>query len=226
MVQIYKCSIKCFAFIMALITKLMRKTKPFIWTIKCQEAWNHIKKKYMETPIMIPPNWQMEFHVHTDASLLAMGAMLAYNPTSKYDQPIVYASRLLNKVKQNYITTEIETLVMVYALYKFKHFLFGNKFVFYVIHIALVYLVNKPQVLGRIARWLLLFLEYEFIVVYKPSKTHVVIDVLSRLPDSSEPLGVPNQTMDMSLFYVKPVWMQEVKTYIETDQMPETLNLT
>ncbi len=38
MVQFYKCFIKNFAFIMALITKLMRKTKPFIWTIECQEA--------------------------------------------------------------------------------------------------------------------------------------------------------------------------------------------
>jgi hypothetical protein len=39
----------------------------------------------METPILIPPNWQLEFHVHTYASLLAIGAMLAQNPTSKYD---------------------------------------------------------------------------------------------------------------------------------------------
>jgi hypothetical protein len=55
---------------------------------------------------------------------------------------------------------------------------------------ALMYLVNKPYVSGRITRWLLLFLEYEFIVVYKPGKTHVVVDVLSRLPNISEPLGV------------------------------------
>jgi hypothetical protein len=39
----------------------------------------------------------MEFHVHTNASLLVVGAMLAQNPVSKYDQPIVYVSRLLNK---------------------------------------------------------------------------------------------------------------------------------
>jgi hypothetical protein len=45
---------------------------------------------------------------------------------------------------------------------------------------------------GRIVRWLLLFLEYEFIVVYKPGRTHVVVDVLSKLLDSLEPLGVPN----------------------------------
>jgi len=70
--------------------------------------------------------------------------MLAQNPIGKYDQPIIYASRLLNKVEQNYTTTKIEALAMVYALHKFKHFLLGNKFVFYVDHMALVYLVNKP----------------------------------------------------------------------------------
>jgi hypothetical protein len=77
----------------------------------------------------------------------------------------------------------------------------------------------------RIARWLLLFLEYEFTVVYKLGRTHVVVDVLSRLPDSSEPLGVPNQIVDISLFFIKPIWMQKVKSYSEIGQMLETLNL-
>jgi hypothetical protein len=31
----------------------------------------------MEAPILIPPNWQIEFHVHTNASLLEIGAMFA-----------------------------------------------------------------------------------------------------------------------------------------------------
>jgi hypothetical protein len=52
---------------------------------------------------------------------------------------------------------------------------------------ALVYLVDKPQVLGRIAKWLLMFFEYDFIVMYKPCKTHVVLDALSRLPDITKP---------------------------------------
>jgi hypothetical protein len=95
---------------------------------------------------------------------------------------------------------------MIYVLHKFRHFMLGNKFVFYVDHMTLVYLVKNSQVLRRIVRWLL-FLEYEFTIVYKPSRTFVVDNVLSRLPNNSKPLGVPNQTMDTSLLFVTPIWM-------------------
>jgi hypothetical protein len=40
---------------------------------------------------------------------------------------------------------------MVFALLKNGHYLLGNKFVFYVDHVALIYLVNKPHVLRIIA---------------------------------------------------------------------------
>jgi hypothetical protein len=58
-------------------------------------------------------------------------------------------------------------------------------------------------VFRRIARQLLLL----FMVVYMPSRTHVVTDVLSKLLSNSKPLGVINQVMDASLFYVEPIWM-------------------
>jgi hypothetical protein len=55
---------------MALITKLTRKKKSFMWIKECKKAWELIKHKYIETPILIPPKWDVEFHVHTHASLL------------------------------------------------------------------------------------------------------------------------------------------------------------
>jgi len=85
----------------------------------------------------------VEFHVHTYASLLAMGAMLSHNLIGKSDQSMVYAYRLLNITEHNYNTRDRKALAMVFPLHKFKHYLLGNKFVFYVDHIALVYLVNK-----------------------------------------------------------------------------------
>ncbi len=93
---------------------------------------------------------------------------------------------------------------MVFSLHKIRHYLMGNKFVFYVDHMALIYFVNKPQVLGIIVWWLLLFLEYDFIVVYKLGGTHIVIDSLSRVLDIIKPTNVLDQTTYASLFYVEP----------------------
>jgi hypothetical protein len=49
----------------------------------------------------------------------------------------------MNNVEKNYITIKHEALALVFALHKFKHFILGNKFVLYVDHMALVYLINK-----------------------------------------------------------------------------------
>jgi hypothetical protein len=64
----------------------------------------------------------------------------------------MYSSRLLNFVEQNYTTTERKALAMVYALQKFRHYLLGNMFTFFVDHMALVYLTNKPHVSRMLGR--------------------------------------------------------------------------
>jgi hypothetical protein len=64
-------------------------------------------------------------------------------------------------------------------------------FTFFVDHMALVYLVNKPQVYGMLIRWLLLFLEYDFKIIYKLGRSHQMADALNRLPNHIKPGGVP-----------------------------------
>jgi len=105
----------------------------------------------------------------------------------------MYTFKLLNLVEWNYNIIEREALAMVYALHKLKHSLLGDRFVFYVDHMDFVYLINKPQVFGKIVRWLLLFLEYDFQIVYKPGISHLMVDALSRLPNQVELVGVRDQ---------------------------------
>jgi hypothetical protein len=65
---------------------------------------------------------------------------------------------------------------------------------------ALVYLVNKPQVFGRSIRWVLLFLKHDFKIVYKHSKSHLMVDTLSRLPKHTKLVRVLDQTYDVHMF--------------------------
>jgi hypothetical protein len=57
-----------------------------------------MKQKYIEASILIPSNWDVEFHVHTYVFLFIVEALLPHNIAGKSEQPIVYASRLLNNV--------------------------------------------------------------------------------------------------------------------------------
>lgn len=64
----------------------------FEWTTECQRAWEIIKQHCMDASILIG----------TNVSNLAIGVMLAQNPTRKCDQLITYAFRLFDHTKKNY----------------------------------------------------------------------------------------------------------------------------
>jgi hypothetical protein len=56
------------------------------------------------SPILINPNWELEFHVHIDASQLAIKAIFSQKPIGKFDQPVM-SLRFLNIVETNYTIT-------------------------------------------------------------------------------------------------------------------------
>jgi hypothetical protein len=87
----------------------------------------------------------------------------------------------MNNAKKNYTTTKKETLIMIYVIKKFKHYLLGNNFIFFMDHQALLYLVNKPIVTSQIVRWLLLLHEFDFKVIFKLGQVHFLLDQLSRI---------------------------------------------
>jgi hypothetical protein len=95
----------------------------------------------------------------------------------------MYSSRLYNLTERNYTTIEREALAMVYALHKFRHCMLGNRFIFYVDHMVLVYLV------------------------YKFSRSHLMANALSVLCNQSKLVGVLDQTFDSHLFILQLEWL-------------------
>jgi len=135
-------------------------------------------------------DWKKEFHVHFNASCIALGAVLTQAGGGELDHPTAFTRRRLSKAKKNYSTTEREGLGMVYALQKFRHYLLGGHFKMYMDHSALKYLVNKPVLWGRIFRWLLLFQGYDFEVIVKPGRLNMGPDHLSRIEIGEEPTSL------------------------------------
>ena len=142
--------IKGYTGIIATMEKILKKDVGFEWSQECQGSFETLKSKMASAPILVFPDWNKEFHVHVDASSIALGVVLAQPGEGDLDHPIAYASRKLSFVERNYTTTEREELVMVYALQKLRNYLLGSHFKMFTDHSALQYLVNKLVLGGEI----------------------------------------------------------------------------
>ena len=127
---------------------------PFQWSSIEDEAYQSLKLMLSHAPVVQPPVWSEPFH-------FIGNALMQCTPPNWY-RPVYYTSRRLLAAEKNYSTTERETLGMVYSITKFWHYLLGRKFTFHVDHLALIYLVNKQGLTGRLARWILLLQELIF----------------------------------------------------------------
>ena len=91
----YKKFIKGYAKIIVPIKKLLKKDIMFQWNDECQESLDILKEKMVTTPILSFPDWTKEFHVHVDASSIALEVVLAQPGEGDIDHPISFASRKL-----------------------------------------------------------------------------------------------------------------------------------
>jgi hypothetical protein len=75
-----------------------------------------LKEKMVTTPIFVFLDWEKTFHVHVDASTIALGEIMEQLGAGDSDHPIAFARRKLSESKQCYNITEREGLAMVYSL--------------------------------------------------------------------------------------------------------------
>jgi hypothetical protein len=108
--------IRRYATITAPLEKLLKKSEIFWWTPKCDKVFDILKEKLSTAPILIFPNWEIEFHVHVDASGITRGAILVQPGEGNMDHPIYFSSQNLAQDEHNYTTTEREGIDMVYVL--------------------------------------------------------------------------------------------------------------
>ena len=88
---------------------------------------------------------------------------------------------------------------MIYAVEKFIHYPLGSTFVFHVDHQALVYIVNKAFLVGKMARWMLILQEFDFAIQHTHGQANVVADFLSRLANNERSKEVFHGLTDASL---------------------------
>nr|GEV66833.1 DNA-directed DNA polymerase [Tanacetum cinerariifolium] len=198
----YRRLIKDFSKIARPMTRLLEKDTPFLFSKECVEAFQTLKIKFTEAPILSAPDWDLPFELMCDASDFAIERV-------KYFGPIHYASKTMTEAELSYTTMEKEILAVVYAFEKFRSYLIMNKIIVYTDHSTLKYLFAKKDSKARLLRWVLLLQEFTFKVIDTKGDENLAADHLSRLKNPHQNVldpkeineSFPLETLNMVSFH-------------------------
>ncbi|GJT18196.1 putative reverse transcriptase domain-containing protein [Tanacetum coccineum] len=160
------------------------KDKKYEWGKEEEEAFQTLKQKLCNAPILALPEGTKDFVVYCDVSLKGYGAVLMQR-----EKVTVYASRQLKVHEENYTTYDLELGAVVFALRLWRHYLYGMKCVVFTDYKSLQYILNQKELNLRQRRWIELLSDYDCEIRYHPVKANVVADALSR-KERNKPLRV------------------------------------
>ena len=80
------------------------------------EAFNILKEKCVNAPVLAFPDFKKPFLLETDASGKDLGAVLSQKQDYGRYHPVVYASRTMNETEQQYHSNKQEFLALKWAL--------------------------------------------------------------------------------------------------------------
>ncbi|XP_059097967.1 uncharacterized protein LOC131892197 [Tigriopus californicus] len=160
----------------------------FEWTDKQQAAFQQLKQKLCEKPVLAHPNFQgnRPFILDTDASGFATGAVLSQKQANGTVRPVAYTSKSLTHAEKNYSVTRKELLAILQGVKHFRYFLLGRKFLVRTDHMALKWLMTSMSLRVQLLRWREELQDYDFQIEHRPGANHGNADALSRRPVSEE----------------------------------------
>ena len=177
----YRRFIQDFASIARPLHKLCDKGIKFQWTDACEEAFQLLKQKLVNSPILAYPLVGEQYVLDTDASDLSIGAVLSQIQDGT-ERVIAYYSKALNASEVNYCVTRKELLAVISALRKFHSYIYGQKVIVRTDNSAVSWVRNLKAPNGQVARWLQELCTYDLDVRHRVGSQHRNADALSRSP--------------------------------------------
>ncbi|GKE90794.1 retrovirus-related pol polyprotein from transposon 17.6, partial [Tanacetum coccineum] len=194
-----------------------RKNKKYIWGEDQESAFQLLKQKLCEAPILALPEGNDDFVIYCNASHQGLGAVLMQR-----EKVIAYASRQLKPHEENYTTHDLELGAVVFALKIWRHYLYGTKCTVFTDHKSLQHILDQKELNMRQRRWLELLADYDCEIRYHPGKANVAADALSR-KEQIKPLRV--RALVMTLHPKLPSQILKAQTEAIKEETIETENL-
>ena len=127
-----------------MLYNLLWKITKFDWNTDCDTAFNQLEHALVHTPILAMPNFDANFVVETNASDIAVGAVLM-----QHDWPVAFMAKAFNSAQHNYHTKYHELLAIVLECKRWHPYLDGKKTVMLTHHKPLIRLNTAPDLNKR-----------------------------------------------------------------------------
>ena len=177
----YRRFIGRFAKIAAPLYHLTKKEVKWEWSKECQLAFETLKQRLIQAPVLVYPDFEQKFILETDASLRGLGAVLSQMKEGLL-HPVSYASRSLSSPEKNYSISKLETLAVVWAIQHYRAYLYGHEVTVVTDHSAVKAILETPSPSGKHARWWLKVFGSgvkNVEIKYRPGRENVKADSLS-----------------------------------------------
>lgn len=182
MTSYFRKYIEHYASIAKPLNDLLKKGVDFVFDKEQQESFYILKEKLCMSPVLkiFDPNLKTE--LHTDASSMAIAAVLMqYHPNTGL-HPVQYMSRKTNDAQSKYSSYELEALAIVESVKKFRHYLHGQHFKLVTDCKAFQQTLMKKDLTAKVARWVLMLNEFDFEIEHRAGEKMPHADALSRNP--------------------------------------------
>lgn len=175
-----------YANIAAPLVALTQKKSTWKWGKEENNAFNQLKTALSSERIMAPPDLHRPYRLYTDASDLAVGAILTQIDDNGVERPIHYVSKALSGPQRKWATIEKEAFAIVHALRKLQPYLQGAELTILTDHKPLRSIFQCELKNSKLQRWAILISEFAPKLEYRKGSDNVRADMLSRLPPPQE----------------------------------------
>lgn len=178
----YRRFIQGFSKLVQPLTNLIRNDVPFKWTTECEKSFEKLKESMSSPPVLKVFDPSLETFLTTDASDVAIGAVLEQlHPDGRH--PVEFLSSRLNPAQVKYPVHCKELLAIVSSLSKWRHYLQGKHVTVETDHNPLQFLKSQPKLSAMQLRWMDKINEFDLNIKYRPGRENSLADALSRRED-------------------------------------------
>ncbi|CAL1683860.1 unnamed protein product [Lasius platythorax] len=174
-----------------LANKKKKDKQPINWTTTEEEAFRESKERLAKATLLAHPLENAKLIVKTDASNIAMGAVLEQYQSGDW-KPLGFYSKKLSETQQRYSTYDRELLAIYAALKFFRHMVEGRDVTIATDHKPLQYAFQQPldKASERQRRQLSFISQITTKITYLAGKENTVADALSRIEEINMPVIV------------------------------------